>query len=113
MLVLKYLLNGVFFPSHLCHISNVIYVVLQSKLQAAGEGQIGLGHDFHLNALGKYPPVTAPQPRVPQALDQRNMGKEVLDLATDHCRHHLAVWCHTGGKKQVSLSTQANTLYFL
>lgn len=40
------LFNRELFPSHLCHFSNVLHVLLQTHLQTLGEGQGGLGlHD--------------------------------------------------------------------
>lgn len=89
--VQRYLLNGILFPSNLSHMSYVIHMVLQAKLQAAGEGQTGFGLNFHLNAFRKDLPVAAPHPWVPQALNQRNVRTEVLNFAADYSCHHLAV----------------------
>ena len=66
-----HLLDGVLLAGHLGHLADALDVVLQVHLEAAGEGQVGLGPDINVDLVGQHVPVPVPHARVAQPLDQR------------------------------------------
>ena len=71
-----YLFNGILLASHLSHLGDNSYMILQLHLKALGKGEVGLGSDWEAQVIGQLLPVAVPHARVPQALDQWDVGPE-------------------------------------
>ena len=78
-----HLLDGILLAGHLSHLADALDVVLQVHLEAAGEGQVGLGPDINVDLIGQQVPVPVPHARVAQPLDQWDVRLELLDAGPD------------------------------
>lgn len=85
-----YLLDGILFASHLCNFANGLDVILQIHFQTSSKGEVSLGFDADIDALRQHLPVPVPHARVPQALDQRDIGLEIIDSVPNIYGHFLA-----------------------